>query len=160
MSTTLIKDPLLHYFLRFHTQFLKVLFHLQIQTAPKPERQEIFQEFLGLVKSYLKVNFGNFLAKLAHDHLSLNRVNLYQAGYKLASFYLIGDGQTAKTSLVHLSSAGLPHGVNRDGRLVTIEDSQKTLAVLMDSVTEARSSIVHDPVKWERKDDRIAHREF
>ena len=106
------------------------------------------------------MNFGNFLAKLAHDHLSLNRVNLYQAGFKLASFYLIGEGQTAKTSLVHLSSAALPHAVTSDGNLATIEDSNKTLAVLIDSVTESRSSIVHDPVKWERKDDRIAHREF
>ena len=106
------------------------------------------------------INFGNFLAKIAHDHLSLNRENLYHAGYKLASFYLIGDGMTAKTSLVHLSAAGLPHGLTKDGNLVVIEDSDKTLAVLVDSVTEARSSIVHDPVKWERKDDRIAHREF
>ena len=137
-----------------------LLFHLQIKTAQNPERLETFQVYLDLVKRYLKVNFGNFLAKLAHDHLSLNRVNLYQAGFKLASFYLIGEGQTAKTSLVHLSSAALPHAVTRDGNLATIEDSNKTLAVLIDSVTESRSSIVHDPVKWERKDDRIAHREF
>ena len=136
------------------------LFLLQIKIAPKPERLQLFGEFMDLVKRYLKVNFGNFLAKLAHDHLSLNRVNLYQAGYKLASFYLIGDGQTAKTSLVHLSGAGLPHCLTKDGKLITVEDSDKTLAVLIDSVTEARSSIVHDPVKWERKDDRIAHREF
>ena len=108
-------------------------------------------------KDYFHEDFGNFLSLLAHFHLSLNRELLYQTSYKLPSLYLIGPVMTGKTSLTKMAKVTCPHKITSDGKLIVVEDSDKTLAVLIDSVTEQRESLIHDPVKWVKREDRNAH---
>lgn len=134
---------------------------LQIALKPKTERIELTLELLKSAKKYFEDDFGNFLTMLAHLHLSLNRVLLYQSGHKLPSVYLLGQIMTGKTSLTTMAKAVCPHKVIEDGaKLVIIDECDKTLAVLVDSVTEERETVILDPVKWSKKEDRMAHVNF
>ena len=64
---------------------------------------------------------------------------------------------TGKTSLTTMAKSVCPHKLTEDGKLVIVEECDKTLAVLLDSVTEERETLIHDPVKWSKKEDRLAH---
>ena len=130
---------------------------LQITPKPKPERINLTLELLKSAQEYFSDDFGNFLTMLSHIHLSLNRELLYQSGYKLPSVYLIGPIMTGKTSLTTMVKSVCPHKLIEDGKLVIVEECDKTLAVLVDSVTEERETIILDPVKWMKKEDRMAH---
>ena len=134
---------------------------MQIALKPKSERITLTLELLEYAKKYFHDDFGNFLTMLAHFHLSLNRVLLYQSGYKLPSVYLIGPIMTGKTSLTTMAKSVCPHKlIEDDSKLVIVEECDKTLAVLSDSVTEERETLILDPVKWSKKEDRINHANF
>ena len=106
-----------------------------------------------MVSRYTKDNFPTYLAVLAFHHLCLNRGPLYEANYKLPSFFVFGPNSTGKTSLVQLCEPLLPHRL-MDDKLVVVQDNDKTIANLTDSVCQSRAAVVLDPVKWLRKEDR------
>ena len=106
------------------------------------------------VSSYTKDNFGTYLGLLAFHHLCLNRGPLYEANFKLPSFFVFGPNSTGKSSLVQLCEPILPHRLTDDNKMLMVQDNDKTIANLTDSVCEARAAVVLDPVKWMRKEDK------
>ena len=77
----------------------------------------------------------------------MNRERLCDAGRKMPLLHILGPGMAGKSQTVQLAKAALPHRVSEEGKLVIINETAKTIPVLIDSVYETRPSIY---VKSER----------